>query len=79
MSVNAGVIKALTCDRRVRIQMPECDGPKEGRELVDRIQEQCPFILAYVLKVGEESEVIIWRFRSTERNMEGYQVSGYAC
>ena len=79
MSAHPKVVESLKCFRRVRIQMPECDGLREGRELVNRIQEQCTFPLCYVQRLGTSPELLIWRFRDNDHAMEGYKVSNYAC
>lgn len=79
MSVQPDVVEALTCYRTIRIEMPESDGLKEGREMINRIQEQCPFPLAYVQRLGTDPVVFVWRYRSMEHAMEGHEVADYAC
>ena len=79
MSAHPKVVESLKCFRKVRIQMPERDGLRESRELVNRIQKQCNFPLCYVQRLGTNPELIIWRFRDNAHAMEGFQVSNYAC
>lgn len=78
-TVSQDVIDALRAFRKVRIQMPGQDSLADGRKLVNSIQEACNFPLCYVQRLGEEPEVIIWRFTDTREAMKGHEVRQHEC
>jgi hypothetical protein len=79
MSVSPEVVEGLKNWRKVRVVMPQADGLREGKVLVERIQAACPFPLCYVQRLGNEPQVLIWRFQTHQEAMQGHEVRVYEC
>lgn len=79
MEASGQVKAALLEGRKVRIQCPGHRSLQEGRELVKALERSVGFTLSHVQRLGENPDVIVWRFQSSKLSMTGHEVSRYEC